>query len=52
VTFGLNGVYRLLLGGQGDLDENQMMQMQVRACLPACHLVACLCALADEGRWE
>lgn len=36
VTFGLNGVYRLLLGGQGDLDENQMMQMQVRACLPAC----------------
>jgi len=56
VTFGLNGVYRLLLGGQGDLDENQMMQMQVRACLPAClpacHLVACLCARADEGRWS
>ena len=31
VTFGLNGVYRLLLGGQGDFDENQMMQMQVRS---------------------
>ena len=26
VTFGLNGVVRLLMGGDGDFDEMQMMQ--------------------------
>ena len=30
VTFGLNGVYMLLLGGDVDFDDMQMMQMQVR----------------------
>lgn len=29
VTFGLNGIYMLLLGSDAQFDENQMMQMQV-----------------------
>jgi hypothetical protein len=29
VTFGLNGVYRLVLGEDSDIDEGRMMQMQV-----------------------
>jgi len=33
VTFGLRGVYRLILGEDSDaLDESRMMQMQVAVC--------------------
>jgi hypothetical protein len=30
VTFGLNGVYALLIGDHDLMNENQMMQMQVK----------------------
>lgn len=30
VTFGLNGVYRLILGDDVDLDDTKMMQKQVK----------------------
>ena len=33
LTFGLNGIYRLLLGGNGQVDENAMLQMQVSSVL-------------------
>lgn len=39
VTFGLNGVYRLILGDDSDFDDAKMMQMQVRSVQPGCELV-------------
>jgi hypothetical protein len=49
VTFGLNGIMRLLLGSESEFDDAKMMQMQVITLGFGNVLIARVCWLVDPG---
>lgn len=60
LTFGLTGVYKLILGDDVDLDDSKMMQKQVRggidftvgSLLVSCLLIICFVVCCCRCRWE